>query len=301
MNLAILSRNKGLHSIRRLLKEAKSQRVNCAIVDPLDCQIVVGGDTPGLYFNEKLLPHFDVVLPRIGTSITEYGLSVVKQFECLGTKVINSSQAIAQSRDKLRCLQILAQKKIDVPTTVFMRGRGLRLGFRQVHGAPAIIKVLRGTQGVGVMLVESMASAQSVLETLWNLDQDVLLQQYISESAGRDLRAFVIGDKVIAAMRRQAREGEFRSNIHRGGEGEWVELPAAYNRVAVQSAKILGLGIAGVDMLETLSGPKIIEVNSSPGFEGIEKATGLNIAKMIMQYIKKVGHGRAARRRTRSK
>lgn len=297
MKVAILSRNRQLHSIQRLLKEAKSLRVQCEVFDPLDCQIVVGRGQNGLYIHDRPLPELDVVIPRIGTSITEYGLAVVRQLEALGVKVVNGSDGIARSRDKLRCLQILAQKNYEVPTTVLMHGsRGVKIALRQVQGTPAIMKLLEGTQGVGVMLVESAASCESVLDTMWGLGQDVILQQYVSESAGRDIRAFVIGDRVVAAMRRQAREGEFRSNIHRGGEGIPIDLKDSYKRLAVQAAKSIGLTVAGVDILESLMGPKVIEINSSPGFEGIEAATRLNIARMIIQHAIAVGRGRRGHR-----
>lgn len=293
MKLGILSRNKNLHSIRRLKKEAQALRVQCEIIDPLECQILISKGNNGLYVGDRLLCDLDVVLPRIGTSITDYGLAVVQQFEILGTKVINGSLGIARSRDKLSCLQYLSQKGIDVPTTVMLRSsKGVRFALRMIQGTPAILKVLQGTQGVGVMIVESSTSAESVLETMWNMEQDLLLQQYIAESAGRDIRAFVIGDQVVAAMRRQAKEGEFRSNIHRGGEGIPIELKDIYKRVAIQAAKTAGLTLAGVDMLESLSGPKVVEVNSSPGFEGIEHATGINVAKMIVQHAINVFRGK---------
>lgn len=306
MRLAILSRNRQLFSIQRLLKEAKALRVQCEVFDPLDCQIVVGKGSSSVFVHDKPIPELDVVIPRIGTSITDYGLAVVKQLEMLGIKVVNGSRGIAESRNKLRCLQVLAEKGYDIPTTVLMRGsRHSKIALRQVQGTPAVMKLIQGTQGVGVMLVESVTSAESVLDTMWGLGQDVILQQYISESAGRDIRAFVIGDKVVAAMRRQAKEGEFRSNIHRGGEGVPIELKDQYKRLAVQAAKAVGLSVAGVDMLESLSGPKILEVNSSPGFEGIEAATGLNVAKLMIQHAvqlhKGTSRGRGRSRRARSK
>lgn len=293
MKLAILSRNRQLHSIQRLLKEAKALRVQCDVFDPLDCQIVVGRGVNNVFVHDRPAPELDVIIPRIGTSITDYGLAVVRQFEILGVKVVNGSKGIAESRDKLHCLQVLADKGYDVPTTVLMRGsRGARVALRQVQGTPAVMKLIQGTQGVGVMLVESQTSAESVLDTMWGLGQDVILQQYVSESAGRDIRAFVIGDKVVASMRRQAREGEFRSNIHRGGEGIPIDLKEPYKRLAIQAAKSVGLSVAGVDMLESLTGPKVIEVNSSPGFEGIEAATGLNVARLIIRHAIAIGRGR---------
>jgi ribosomal protein S6--L-glutamate ligase len=285
MKLAILSRNRQLFSIQRLLKEAKALRVECDVFDPLDCQIVVGKAVNDVFIHDRPAPALDVIIPRIGASITDYGLAVVKQFEMMGVKIVNGSRGIAESRDKLRCLQILAERGYDIPTTVLMRGsKGSRMALRQVQGAPAVLKLIQGTQGVGVMLVESATSAESVLDTMYGLGEDVILQQYISESAGRDIRAFVIGDRVVASMRRQAKDGEFRSNLHRGGEGQPVELKDNYKRLAVQAAKAVGLTVAGVDMLESLTGPKIVELNSSPGFEGIEAATGLNVARMIIQH-----------------
>lgn len=302
MRLAILSRNKQLFSIQRLLKEAKALRVECEVFDPLDCSIVVGKNALNVFVHERPLPELDVVIPRIGTSITDYGLSVVRQLEMMGIKVINGSRGIAASRNKLRCLQVLADKGYDIPTTVLMRGsKHARLALRHVQGTPVVVKLIQGTQGVGVMLVESSTSAESVIDTMWGLGQDVILQQYVSESAGRDIRAFVIGDRVVAAMRRQAKEGEFRSNIHRGGEGIPIELKESYKRLAVQAAKSVGLTVAGVDMLESLSGPKILEVNSSPGFEGIEAATGLNVARMIIQHAIDLHRGKKRPKRVAKK
>ncbi len=303
MKIAILSRNRQLHSIRRLLTEASKLRVNCEVFDPLECQIVVSRDGGKIYYHEKPITEFDVILPRIGTSITDYGLAVVKQFEALRYKVVNGSMGIMQSRDKLRCLQVLSEKGFDIPTTILMRGsRSIRLALRLVHGTPTVLKLIKGTQGVGVMLVESATSAESVLDTMTGLDQDIILQQYVAESRGQDIRAFVIGDKVVAAMKRMARPGEFRSNIHRGGEGIPIDLKDSYKRIAVQAAKSVGLSIAGVDILESLTGPKIIEINSSPGFEGIERATGLNVAKMMVQHVVQVGRSRSgAYKRSRNK
>lgn len=291
MKLAILSRNRQLHSIQRLLKEARALKTDCTVFDPLDCHIVVSKEGSKILIHDRLAPPIDVVIPRIGTSITDYGLAVVKQFELLGIKMVNGSSGIAQSRDKLRCLQVLAEKGFDIPITVLMRGsRAIKVALRHVHGTPAIIKLLQGTQGVGVMLVESPSSAESVIDTMSGLQQDVIMQQYIAESRGSDIRAFVIGKQVVAAMRRQARMGEFRSNIHRGGEGVPITLKEPIKRIAIQAVKAVGLTVAGVDILESLTGPKIIEINSSPGFEGIEKATGLNIAKLIIKHAKETAN-----------
>lgn len=285
MRIAILSRNRQLFSIRRFLKEAKALKLGCDVFDPLDCQLAIGNHANQLYIHDRPIAEYDMIIPRIGTSITDYGLAVVRHLELLNYRLLNGSQAIANSRNKVRCLQILASKGYQVPTSILLRGgRSSKLALRLVQGTPAILKLVQGTQGIGVMLAETPASAESILDTMWGLNQDIILQQYIMESAGRDIRAFVIGDKVVASMRRQAREGEFRSNIHRGGEGIPIQLKESYKRIAVQAAKNLGLSVAGVDLLESLDGPKILEVNSSPGFEGIEAATGLNIAKMILQF-----------------
>lgn len=289
MKVTILSRNRKLHSVQRLLKEGQALRAEMTVVDPLDCQLIVGPNMNGLYVHDKPALRPDVVIPRIGTSITAYGLAVVKQYEILKVPVLNSARGIADSRDKLRCLQLLAAKNFSIPISVLSRSaRGKRLALRQVGGTPAVVKLLQGTQGVGVMIAESNASANSILDTMWGMERDVLIQQYIAESGGNDIRAFVIGDKVVAAMRRQATAGEFRSNIHRGGEGVPVTLKDSHKRLAIRAAKAVGLSIAGVDILESISGPKIIEINSSPGFEGIEKVTGQNIAKLILQYALKV-------------
>ena len=288
MRFAILSRNKNLHSVRRLLQEARPLGVEFDVVNPLDCHLMVEGGKNRILVGTRDLPHYDAVLPRIGASITDYGLAVVKQFETLDTFLVNSSAAIADSRDKMRCLQILSGAGLKVPVSVLTRSpRGIRSAVASVGGLPVVLKVLQGTQGVGVMLVNSPISLGSVMDTLRGLGQDVIIQQFIAEGAGRDYRAFVIGNKVVAAMRRTAPEGEFRSNIHRGGSGSLVTLPKDFSIAAIRAAKKLGLRVAGVDLMDSNSGPLIIEVNSSPGFEGIERATGLNIASQIVRYMMK--------------
>ncbi len=259
---------------------------------------MVDGKQSRILIGNTELPSVDAVLPRIGASITEYGLAVVKQFESLGVPIVNPSSAIAESRDKMRCLQVLTQSGLRVPPTVLARSnRGLAAAVQAVKGLPVVLKLLQGTQGVGVMLVHTPITLGSVLDTLRSLEKDVMLQQFISEGAGRDYRAFVIGDKVVAAMMRKAAEGEFRSNIHRGGQGMLVKLPKSFEKAAIAAAKILGLRVAGVDLMESKAGPMILEVNSSPGFEGIEKATGLNVAGMIMREVARIGKARAGRRK----
>lgn len=298
MRIAILSRNKNLHSIRRFLREAKKSRVHCDIINPLECQLIVDGPHTRILVNGEPIPHYDAILPRIGASITTYGLAVVKQFEALGMYTVNSCDSIAQSRDKMTCLQVLTAAGLQVPATVLSRShRGLKAAVEAAGGMPVVLKVLEGTQGVGVMLVHTPISLGSVLDTLHSLDEDVIIQRFIAEGAGRDYRAFVIGDKVVAAMLRTAPEGEFRSNIHRGGEGRLVKLPAEFERAAVKAAHAVGLGVAGVDLMESNSGPQILEVNSSPGFEGIERATGLNIASMMIKHIVRVARGRKPKKK----
>lgn len=294
MKVALLSRNRNLHSTRRLLQEAKKKRIECNVIDPLECQLIVQRGHNEILYGGKILPHFDAILPRIGASITDYGISVVKQFEILGTRSLNSSQGIAESRDKMRCLQILSAAGIPVPTSILTRHpRALRKLVERLGGLPTVLKVLRGTQGLGVMLMTVPISLKTVLDAFKGLEQDVLLQEFISEGSGRDHRVFVIGDQVVASMTRTAAEGDFRSNIHRGGKGNWADLPKAYKQLALKAAHKLKLQVAGVDLIESRHGPLVLEVNSSPGFEGIERATGLNIAEKIVRQL-----GIAARRKS---
>jgi ribosomal protein S6--L-glutamate ligase len=233
-----------------------------------------------------------VAVPRIGASVTAAGLAVVRQLEALGVPVVNGAVGIANSRDKLRALQLLAQAGVDMPRTVLARGGGdIKELVAHVGGLPAILKLIQGTQGVGVMIAHSEAEVESILSTLWDLGQEILLQEFIAESRGRDVRALVVGDRVAGAMRREARSGEFRSNLHRGGEGSAVELAPGYAQAAVRAARVLGLDVAGVDLLEAESGPKVMEVNSSPGFEGLERATGLDIAGAIVDYAARLAAG----------
>jgi ribosomal protein S6--L-glutamate ligase len=301
MRLAVLTRNRNLHSIRRLLQEASKLGVQLDTINPVECQIIIDGSTSRIVVGAQELPHYDAVLPRIGASITQYGLAVVKQFEMLGMFTVNSSLAIAESRDKFRALQMLNQSGIRVPATVLTRSqRTLKSTSRAVGGMPVIAKLLQGTQGVGVMLLHTPASFQSVVETLWDFGVDVFVQQFLKEGAGSDYRVFVVGNRVVAAMQRTASRGEFRSNIHRGGEGSLVRLPKAYQRAAVQAAQVFGLEIAGVDLMTSRSGPAVLEVNSSPGFEGIERATGLNIAgEIISHMVKLAGKPKGGTRRRR--
>jgi ribosomal protein S6--L-glutamate ligase len=290
--VGILSRNRKLHSTRRLVEAARSHGQRVRVYDTLRCQLVVARDDPRIFYEGEPIGRVGVVIPRIGASITGYGLSVVNQFDMMGVPVLNNSVPIARSRDKLRALQLLSRFGIDIPRTVMCRFREeVPLAVEQVGGLPCIVKLIQGTQGVGVLIASTMDEVQGMLDTLWTLGQEILLQELIAESKGRDVRALVVGDRVVAAMRRTAKQGEFRSNLHRGGEAEAVELPRAYSDVAVQAARVIGLEVAGVDMLESKAGPKIMEVNSSPGFEGLEDATGIDCAGAIVEHA--IGFARA--------
>lgn len=283
--LCILSRKKSLYSTRRLVEAARQQRANPLVMDTLRCTMVVAPAGNSLQYRGADVTGLSAVIPRIGASITSYGMAVVSHLETMGVPVVNPAGAISRSRDKLRCLQLLAQQRIDVPRTVMATdGASMKRLLEAVGGLPCIIKLLRGTQGVGVMLADTRAEAETILQTFWGLDQDVCLQEFVRESRGRDVRALVVGDEVVGAMRRQAKSGEFRSNIHRGGEGKSIKLDAAYVEVAVRAAKAVGLSVCGVDMLEGKDGPRVMELNSSPGFEGLEQATGKDIAGAIVRH-----------------
>lgn len=299
MRLAILSRSRGLHSTARLMAEARKLGVDVFVVNPLRCQLVAAKQGIALFYHGKPLDEVDVVLPRIGASITEYGLLVVRHFENMGICVVNKSDGILNSRNKFRALQACAAKKIDIPISVMARSiSDVPSAFRLVGSFPMVMKLLQGAQGIGVMLGHDRTSVESVVATMLGFDKDLILQQYVKESAGSDVRVLVVGDKVIAAMRRTARGGEFRANIHRGGWGEPIHrLPKSYERMALTAVKAVGLEIAGVDLLESPSGPKLLEVNSSPGFRELEKSTGVNVAEKMIQYAVKSARKVARRKR----
>jgi ribosomal protein S6--L-glutamate ligase len=286
MRLGILSRSPGAYSTQRLVAAARERGHKVKVLDTLRFGIDLAGDEPDLQYRGKPLVDYDAVLPRIGASITFYGLAVVRQFEQMDVYTPNPSNGIANSRDKLRAIQILSRHDVGIPATTFVRDRNdVLAAIDRVGGAPVVIKLLEGTQGIGVILAPDIKVAEAVIETLQSTKQNVLIQRFIAESRGRDVRALVVGDRVVAAMRRTASGDEFRSNVHRGGSTELVELDDEYQRVAVQSAQIMGLRVAGVDMLEADDGPLVMEVNSSPGLEGIETATELDIAGAIVDYI----------------
>ncbi|MFO7962096.1 MAG: RimK family alpha-L-glutamate ligase [Nitriliruptoraceae bacterium] len=286
MQLAILSRAPTSYSTRRLKAAAQERGHTARVLNTLRFAIDLSGDEPDLQYRGKPLFDYDAILPRIGASITFFGMAVVRQFEQMDVYTPTTAAGIANSRDKLRSIQILSRHDVGMPATTFVRDRADVLpAIERVGGAPVVIKLLEGTQGIGVILAPDTKVAEAVIETLQSTRQHVLIQRFIAESRGRDIRAFVVGDRVIAAMRRSAQGDEFRSNVHRGGTTEAVELDEEYERVAVQSAQIMGLRIAGVDMLESDRGPMVMEVNSSPGLEGIEAASELDIAGAIIDYV----------------
>jgi len=286
MKLAILSCGPKSYSTRRLKEAAKERNYDVKVLNTLKFAIDLQQGRPDLYYRQKLLSSYDAVLPRIGASITYYGTAVVRQFEEMDVFCANTSNGITNSRDKLRSLQILSRHHIGIPRTTFVNDKKDVLpAIERVGGAPVVIKLIEGTQGIGVLLAETLKAAESIIELLQSQKQNVLIQKFVAESKGKDIRAFVVGDRVVAAMRRVAQGQEFRSNVHRGGVAEPVELSEEYIETAVRSAQILGLRVAGVDMLEGAKGPQVMEVNSSPGLEGIEKCTGLDIAGAIVEYI----------------
>ncbi len=283
--VAILSRKRSLYSTRRLVAAIRERGHRPLVLDTLRCCLLLAQGTPRMTYRGVEMRGVDVVVPRIGASITAYGLAVVNHFEMMGVPVLNPQTSIARSRDKLRALQFLSRSGLDIPRTVMAHDRSnVKKLVQEVGGLPVIIKLIKGTQGVGVMIAHTLPEVQTILDTFWDLGQEIVLQEFVAESEGRDVRALVVGQRVVGAMRRRAKKGEFRSNIHRGGEGQAIELPAAYTEAAVRAAGIIGLEVAGVDMLEGHAGPRLMEINSSPGFEGLEKATGRDIAGEIVEH-----------------
>ncbi|MGR8947676.1 MAG: RimK family alpha-L-glutamate ligase [Gammaproteobacteria bacterium] len=286
MKLAILSRGPKAYSTVRLKEAALSRGHKVRVLNTLKFAIDLEKGEPDLYYRQKVLSSYDAVIPRIGASITYFGTAVVRQFQEMDVFCANTAHGIINSRDKLRSLQILSRHNIGIPKTTFVRDKlDVMPAIDRVGGAPVIIKLIEGTQGIGVLLAESRSTAASIMELLQSQKQNVLVQKFVAESKGKDIRAFVVGDRVVAAMRRVAQGQEFRSNVHRGGVAEAVDLSEEYRETAVRAAQILGLRVAGVDMLEGKDGPQIMEVNSSPGLEGIENCTGLDIAGAIVEYI----------------
>lgn len=288
MNIKILSRNSNLYSTQRLIEAAKKRKHNVEVIDPLKCDLIIEKRKPSVYYKGRYLSDTDAIIPRIGASITYYGTAVVRQFEMMGCFTTTESQALVRSRDKLRSLQILSRARLGLPKTVFTNySRDVAEIIDHVGGAPLIIKLLEGTQGLGVVLAETKNAAESVIEAFNGLQARVIVQEFIKEAKGADIRAFIVDGVVVGAMKRQGKEGEFRSNLHRGGTANIIQLTDDEENAAIKAAKAMGLGVAGVDMLQSARGPLILEVNSSPGLEGIEKATNKDIAKSIIRYIER--------------
>lgn len=286
MKIAILSRNPKLYSTSRLVEAAEQLGHEAIVLDHLKCSLIGEHKNPRIIYNGKELKDINAVIPRIGASVTFYGTAVVRQFEMQKVFTINSSIAIVRSRDKLRSMQIFSRHDIGIPKTIFTNHpRNVDSLIQEVGGAPVVIKLLEGTQGIGVVLAETKKAAKSVIEAFHGLKANMLIQEFIKEAGGADIRAFVVGGKVVGAMKRQGAEGEFRSNLHRGGQASIVKLTKAQRSLAVQAAKAMGLNMAGVDMIESDQGPLVLEVNSSPGLEGIEKSTGKDIAASVIKYI----------------
>ncbi|MCL4109125.1 UNVERIFIED_CONTAM: hypothetical protein GTU68_031037 [Idotea baltica] len=288
MKIAILSRNPKIHSTNRLVEAAKERGHEVEVIDHLQCVVLTEAGQPNLLFKGRLLGGFDAVIPRIGTSATSYGSTIVRQFEMMGLFSAANSQAIVRSRDKLRSMQILSKAGIGMPKTAFSRESLEVDGLIEfVGGAPVVIKLLEGTQGLGVVLAESMTAAKSVIEAFHSIKRNILVQEFIGEADGRDIRAFVVNGEVVAAMERKGPEGDFRSNLHRGGSARGVYLTPIEKETAIRAANALGLAVAGVDMLPSNRGPLVMEVNSSPGLEGIERASGIDIAGKIIRFIER--------------
>ncbi|WP_194767290.1 30S ribosomal protein S6--L-glutamate ligase [Tamlana sp. I1] len=288
MNIVILSRNSQLYSTDRLIEEGTKRGHKVEVIDPLKCDIIIEKEKPTIYYKDRYLDYVDAIIPRIGASVTFYGCAVVRQFEMMGVFTIVTSDAIQRSRDKLRSLQRLSKAGIGMPKTVFTNySRDVEEVIQHVGGTPVIIKLLEGTQGLGVVLAETKNAAESVLEAFNGLQARVIVQEFIKEAGGADLRALVVDGQVVGAMKRQGKEGEFRSNLHRGGSANIIKLSTDELKLAMNASIALKLPVCGVDMLQSARGPLLLEVNSTPGLEGIEAATGRNIAKSIISFIEK--------------
>lgn len=288
MNIVILSRNPNLYSTARLVEAGEKRGHIIEVIDPLKCDLIIEKEKPTIYYQDRYLDYVDAIIPRIGASVTFFGCAVVRQFEMMNVFTSVTSDAIIRSRDKLRSFQRLSKAGIGMPKTVFTNySRDVEEVISHVGGTPVIIKLLEGTQGLGVVLAETKNAAESVLEAFNGLQARALVQEYIAEANGADLRALVVDGHVVGAMKRQGREGEFRSNLHRGGTADVVKLNEAELKVAMKASRALKLPICGVDMLQSSRGPLLLEVNSTPGLEGIETATGKNIAKSIITYIER--------------
>jgi ribosomal protein S6--L-glutamate ligase len=298
MKIAVLSTNKELYSTRRLVAAGEERGHDMVVINHRQCYMNITSHNPSIHLKGQQITGVDAIIPRIGASVSFYGTAVVRQFEMMGVYSVNESVAITRSRDKLRALQLLSRKGIGLPVTGFANRPGDTEDLlKMVGGAPLVIKLLEGTQGVGVVLAETNKAASSVVEAFRGLNAHFMVQEFISEANGADIRCFVVGDKVVAAMERRGKEGEFRSNLHRGGTAKLVRITPEERSTAVRSAKVVGLNVAGVDLLRSNHGPVVMEVNSSPGLEGIETATNKDVAGMIIEFIEK--NARKGRTRTR--
>jgi len=305
MKIAVLSRNKTLYSTRRLVEAAKAAGHEVRVVDVLRCYMNITSLKPSIHYRGEVLEGFDAVIPRIGASVTFYGTAVLRQFEMMNVFPLNESVAVTRSRDKLRSAQLLARKGIGMPVTGFAHNPDdIQDLLEEVGGAPLVIKLLEGTQGIGVVLAETRKAAESVIQAFMGLKANIMVQEFIKEAGGSDIRCLVVGEKVVASMKRQGPEGEFRSNLHRGGTASLIRLTPEERSTAVRAAKIMGLEVCGVDLLRSNHGPVVMEVNSSPGLQGIEEASGKDIAGIIIAYLERrvadVAH-RGSRSRTRGK
>lgn len=300
MRIAILSRNSSLYSTRRLVEACKQRDHRVDVLNTLKCYMDIAAHRPSVHYRGNELKPYDAVIPRIGASITFYGAAVLRQFEMMGAYPLNESVAITRSRDKLRSLQIMARAGIGLPLTGFANSPDdTKDLIKLVGGPPLVVKLLHGTQGKGVVLAETQKAAESLIDAFRNLDANFLVQEFIKEAGGADIRCLVVGTKVVAAMKRQAREGEFRSNLHRGGTASLIRLTPEERSTAVRAAKKMGLNVAGVDLLRSNHGPVVLEVNSSPGLQGIETATGKDVAALIVQFIE--NNAKPHKTRTRGK
>ena len=300
MKIALLSRNPKLYSTRRIVQAAKDRGHEIQVLDVLRCYMNITTHDPSIHYKGEELEGFDAVIPRIGASVTFYGAAVLRQFEMMGVYPLNESVAITRSRDKLRALQLLSRKGIGLPITGFAhKPDDIQDLITMVGGTPLVIKLLQGTQGIGVVLAETKKAAESVIESFFGLKASVLVQEFIKESGGSDIRCFVVGDKVVAAMKRTSAEGDFRSNIHRGGSASLIKITPEERSTAIRAANTMGLNVCGVDILRSNHGPVVMEVNSSPGLEGIENATGKDIAGMIIGFLEK--NAKEGKTRTRGR
>jgi len=288
MKLALMCRNPALYSHARLVEAAQARGHEIEVIDHLKCYINITSLRASVRYQGRDLPKYDAVIPRIGASVTFYGAAVLRQFEVMGVYPVNESVAITRSRDKLRSMQLLARKGVGLPVTVFAHKTSQPHEILElIGGAPVVIKLLEGTQGIGVVLGETDLAAESIIQAFGGANVNILVQEYIKEAKGEDIRCLVVGGKVVASMRRKGREGEFRSNLHRGGSADKVSITPAERSTAISAAKAMGLNVCGVDMLRSNHGPVVMEVNSSPGLEGVEKATGVDVAGKIIEFIEK--------------